>query len=110
MTDKYILKGHEPVKEPDLMKWAQWFETASRTVRKDTAIVDVAGRPVGTIDVSTVFLGLDHSFGRGPPMLFETMVFGGPLDHECERCSTWEEAEQQHERMCERVKLAGGAA
>jgi hypothetical protein len=27
--------------------------------------------------VSTVFLGLDHNFGmNGPPILFETMVFG----------------------------------
>jgi hypothetical protein len=25
--------------------------------------------------ISTIFLGLDHSFGRGPPILFETMVF-----------------------------------
>lgn len=28
----------------------------------------------GTV-VSTVFLGLDHQFGDGPPLLFETMVF-----------------------------------
>lgn len=25
--------------------------------------------------ISTVFLGLDHGFGSGPPVLFETMVF-----------------------------------
>jgi hypothetical protein len=27
-------------------------------------------------EVSTVFLGLDHQFGSGPPVLWETMVFG----------------------------------
>lgn len=26
--------------------------------------------------VSTVFLGLDHNFGFGPPVLWETMLFG----------------------------------
>lgn len=25
--------------------------------------------------VSTIHLGLDHSFGDGPPLIFETMVF-----------------------------------
>lgn len=33
---------------------------------------------VGEIMVSTVFLRTDHDFtGTGPPILFETMVFGG---------------------------------
>lgn len=26
--------------------------------------------------VSTIFLGLNHNFGEGPPILFETMIFG----------------------------------
>jgi hypothetical protein len=35
----------------------------------------------GNIGISTVFLGLDHRhFGDGPPLLFETMVFGGSRD------------------------------
>lgn len=53
--------------------------------------------------VSTVFLGLDHQYGDGPPLLFETMVFGGPLDHEMNRYSTWNEAEKGHQEMVERV-------
>ena len=66
----------------------------------------VADTYVGTTFwVSTVFLGLDHQFGRGgPPMLFETMIFGDPLDGEMLRCSTWEQAETQHAAMVERVK------
>jgi len=90
-SDKYILDGHTP-KPADLMTWARWFETA-----RDERIV--AKTAVGGMSVSTVFLGLDHSFGSGPPMLFETMIFGGPLDREYqERCSTWEQAEEMHER------------
>lgn len=57
--------------------------------------------------ISTVFLALDHSFGEdGPPILFETMVFGGELDQEQERYSTWAEAEQGHERWVQKVKVA----
>ncbi len=109
MNDKYILDGKLPVIEPDLMKWAKWFETADRIVRKDTATVKLDGDPVGEVRVSTVFLGLDHSFGSGPPLLFETMVFGGALDQEQDRCSTWEAAEKMHELMCERVKRGAAA-
>jgi len=60
--------------------------------------------------ISTVFLGIDHSFGFGEgPLLFETMVFNGPLDGEQDRYSTWDEAEAGHKAMVERVKeLADG--
>jgi len=88
MSDKYILEGHEAIECNDLMKWSAWFETADRHVAK-TKITD-------EISVSTVFLALDHSFGGGPPMLFETMVFGGPLDGQMERYRTWEFAELGH--------------
>ena len=35
------------------------------------------------VEVSTVWLGIDYSFGDGPPLIWETMVFGG-------RCSDWQ--------------------
>jgi hypothetical protein len=61
----------------------------------------VAFTKVGPYTVSTVFLVLDHNFGdSNEPILFETMVFGGEEDYEpCERCSTWDEAVEQHNRM-----------
>jgi len=53
--------------------------------------------------VSTVFLGIDHSFGHGAaPMLFETMVF--PTSELIGRCSTWQEAKELHERAVQRIK------
>ena len=55
--------------------------------------------------VSTVFLRLDHNYsGEGPPVLFETLVFGGPLSDEMERYCTEAEALEGHERMVERVR------
>lgn len=88
MTDKYILKGHEAVRCDDLMTWANWLEKADRHVRKHEA---------DGVRVSTVFMGLDHSFGDGPPLLFETMIFGGPHDGFQDRFATWEEAEEGHD-------------
>ena len=97
MSGQYVLDGHKPIEESDLLRWGQWFETADRAVAKDV---------VGNSRVSTVFLGLDHSFGSGPPMIFETMVFGGPMSDEIERYSTWEEAEKGHDEMVRRVRKA----
>ena len=94
MSDHYILDGHQAV-PVDLVTWAHWFEKAERHVANET---------IGDVRISTVFLGLDHQYGPGPPLLFETMVFGGSLDQEQTRCSTWEEAEHMHAVMVMRVK------
>lgn len=34
------------------------------------------------VEVSTVFMGLDYSFGMGTPLIYETMIFGGAHDTE----------------------------
>jgi hypothetical protein len=98
MILRYILddKGN-PVPEPSLTKWAQWFEHFK--------LRWVAETTLGDTRISTVFLGTDHRFiGEGPPILWETMVFGGSLDHEQDRCSgTREQAEAMHEAMVARV-------
>ena len=56
------------------------------------------------VTVSTVFLGLNHNWGDGEPLLYETMVFGGKLHDETERYTTVEQAREGHERMVQRVK------
>ncbi len=64
---QYILDGDgEPIECINLTEWARWFQANDRHVAKDT---------VNGFFVSTVFLGLDHSFGEGPPVLWETMIF-----------------------------------
>ena len=48
--------------------------------------------------VSTVWIGIDMGFRPdGPPIIFETMVFGGPLDCEQWRYATEVEAHAAHE-------------
>jgi hypothetical protein len=103
MSDKYILDDDgRPVPCDDLEAWAYWFETAERHVADDMDEGEGAAR----VRVSTVFLGLDHSWGHGPPVLWESMIFGGPLDGEQQRYSSREEALLGHHAMCLRASQA----
>ena len=97
MSDRYILVGHEPVREPDLLKWARWLDSAERHV-KLTEQDDVR--------VSTVFLGIDHSWDDDRPILFETMVFIDGDGGEMDRYATWDEAVEGHDRMVAKVFAA----
>jgi len=90
MMGTYVLKNREPVECPDLREWAMNVEGSRR----------IASTTVFGTYISTVFLGIDHSFGDGPPVLFETMVFDWPGHEEDEyqtRCSTWGEALSMHD-------------
>lgn len=55
------------------------------------AMRKVANTEFGSFcEVSTVFLSTDHNFRFvGPPVLWETMVFGGPWDEEQWRDTSW---------------------
>lgn len=107
-----------------VIEWAKEFEHADRRVAK--TIVDIPaylyfGRvvkwmahctwdyvmtwkmrfptlPSRSFGVSTVFLGLDHNFGGGPPLIFETMIFPSNNSSEtgCWRYSTEAEALEGH--------------
>lgn len=99
MGNNYILDDQGvPVKEPNLTKWAKWFE--------DDEVRRVAATDLDDdIRVSTVFLGIDHRFGgTGDPILYETMIFGGEHNDYQTRCCTKGEALKQHEEAVALVK------
>jgi hypothetical protein len=101
----YVLDGHEPRAVDTVEEWAAWYEEAKRRVD----FTDL-----GFCTVSTVFLGVDHNFwGKGPPILFETMVFANPVKGEAFpeelgdlslRYATWDEAEAGHADMVAEVR------
>ncbi len=67
----------------------------------DRAYCRVALTQHGDVEVSTVWIGLNHRYGGdGPPLIFETMVFGGPHDSECWRWTTEAEARAGHAELC----------
>lgn len=90
----FILEGRKAVSVEDPTEWAKFFQTVDRRVATDT--IDFDGN--GHVTVSTVFLGVDHSFGGGPPLLFETMVMSDvdDMDEVQFRYTTWDEAERGH--------------
>lgn len=92
----YILDGKQAIPTNDIERWAR-FQGGNRRVEFST---------VGDSEISTVFLGLNHNWSGGPPLLFETMVFSGALDGEQDRYTTWEQAEAGHKAMVERVKAS----
>lgn len=102
MTTRYYrLDGHEPV-PCSVTEWGTAFENMSA---RRVALTEL---PHGVV-VSTVFLGLDHSFAEeGSPILFETCVFGLDGSDVMERCSTWAQAEAQHERIVRTLTERGG--
>lgn len=98
----FVLRDREVVPTEDHEEWAQMWEKGDdvRRVAKDEL-------RVGEDDVlvSTVFLGLDHNWsGQGPPIVFETMVFGGDRDQEMLRYATWDEADSGHRRIVDELR------
>lgn len=98
----YKLDGHKTVAVSDLLTWGQLFGTVDRRVLQTF---------VGGAKVSTIFLGIDHNLvrfvgGSAAPVLFETMVFGGPLDGDQWRYETWDQAVEGHWRAYWLVRRA----
>jgi hypothetical protein len=96
MTDNYMLdeKG-EPVIASDSIQWGLWFQAAERHVADDM---------IGDVRVSTVFLGMAHGWMSGEPILWETMVFGGPLNGTQQRCGgARENAKKMHKNVKQQV-------
>lgn len=98
----YILKCRKIIRIDNILDWAKRFEDkGDRIISRDN---------FGGVLVSTVFLGLDHSFSLNedaPPILFETMVFGGSMDQYQERYATIEAAEQGHQEVLKKLRKSG---
>jgi hypothetical protein len=104
MHDYYILVDGEAV-ATDYETWLAWYEQA--TADKEPGGINsrrVAAWQRDDVEVSTVFLSFDHGSGDGPPLLFETMIFGGEHADYQERYSTRAEALAGHLRAVEMVR------
>ena len=87
MVDLYILDNEGlPVPENDVLKWGQWFENHGKE-----RIVKQTNFPEGGM-ISTVFLGMDHSFGGNTILLYETMVFKNETN--------WEDVGAYAKQLC----------
>ena len=91
--DTYVLDDQgNPVVEQDILRWSVWYGRAKNRLLKQDRVAP------GVL-VSSSFLGIHHSFifrGRSHPILWETMVIGGPHDRYCQHYATREEALAGH--------------
>lgn len=91
----YILNARgDPIEEPDTIRWAEWLE-------KNFELRRVGYTKVSSkVEVSTIFLGMDQNmpFGKGRPVLWETMIFGGRHHLYQQRYSSREDAVIGHEK------------
>lgn len=96
---KYVLNSlGEPVPCSDVLLWGAWFEQANRAIAQEH---------VGPVAISTIFLGLDHGFDDdAPPILFESMIFGGPLSGSQQRYASRAEAIVGHRELVESAREA----
>lgn len=94
----YILDENENIVTASLIEWSEFFENINNRIVKQEHIGDKW--------ISTVFLGLDHSWDESKVEIFETMVFEKNDYHElyCDRYSTWQEALEGHERALQWVR------
>jgi hypothetical protein len=92
----YILAedGETPVHvgwEP-YVRWQQDHNPTNAPMR-------VGDTYVGDVEVSTVFLCHDHNWWGGPPILWETKIFGGQYDQHQWRYHTQAEAIAKHDQI-----------
>ncbi len=92
----YKLEGKAPVKTT----LAQWVSKFTLDFREAYAELTIGGV---SVSVSTIFLGLDHNHS-GPPLLFETLIFGGEHDRRRWRYCTWPEAKTRHTEVVEALQ------
>jgi hypothetical protein len=86
----YILdEENRPVKS-SIIEAGEWLD-------KNLKRKAVKQEYIGDVYVSTVFLGLDHSFKSDKPVLWETMIFGGDHDQYQERYTSYEDALKGHQ-------------
>jgi len=88
----YILNAIGEPEQTDVLTWSMWSATTNRVVEKTQ---------IDGSSVSTVFIG--SGFGQRP-LLWETMVFDGPLDGERFCYETRMQAVRGHLEMCDRVR------
>ncbi len=95
-------KNNSPVKCTG-KEWAEWYEPAAQSGRRIVAQDELDG----SIEISTIFTGIDQGGGSGPPLLFETMTFlNGKSTGIAIRSETWEQADNQHRQMIRQVRKA----
>jgi hypothetical protein len=99
----WILEGRTPVRVEDMLAQVVWL-TAGGEEQRRVGLDEISG-----IEISTVFLGVEHGDGDGiRPNLFETMISGRSAEHgswrRFHRYTNWDDAQRSHGTIVAFVK------
>jgi hypothetical protein len=92
----YRLDGRrvEPI---EAAEWLAWCEATNGGKEY------LLGSGSAELSVDTIFLGIDRQLRDGPPLLFETIILGGPCDGQAWFSATYEDAERRHQEGCDLI-------
>jgi hypothetical protein len=99
----YILDADGEPQPCDLLTWGKWFNIHNTTVANDQ---------VGEARISTVFFGVDlrlvSGIDNGQPVLWETMIFGGPYHLHGYRYTSERAALEKHAALVAQLRAEKG--
>jgi hypothetical protein len=99
MSGMYYDKAGQPISREE------WAALRFDPDGKVSAYARIGFNTIGDVEVSTVWLGLNHEFTVGaPPVIYETMVFGGEHDQDLMRYRTEREAIDGHARAVDNIR------
>ena len=100
MSNYYYLNDDHSVMPCSSSLWSIQFEEMKKNDTRHVNVDEING-----CRVSTVWLGLNHNFfNEEVPLIFETIIFNENSDSiYMDRYSTWEEAQQGHEKAIQWV-------
>jgi hypothetical protein len=92
--------------KPTRCTWNEWLSTMGDADARTVALWQYS-----RLIVSTVFVGVDFSYGEDKrPRLWETRVTGGPLNDQFSRYPSLAEARRGHRNALARVRRAAARA
>ncbi len=97
----YFLNEDKTYRPCELDEWSNQFENMSIQ-----GVRHVAEDFINGCHVSTIWLGMNHNYFGGVPLLLETMVFDTPHsghDIYMKRYTTWEQAVEGHKKAVQWV-------
>jgi hypothetical protein len=103
-TDRYYIPDADGEPQPcDVLTWGAWFETHDKHVAHDV---------VGDARISTRFFGVDlrllGGIDNGRPVLWETMIFGGPYHLHGYRFTSERAALEKHAALVAQLRAEKG--
>ncbi len=95
----YKLSKKKPI-PCSMNEWAIFMTSASNRI--------IEQNQIGPLLISTIFTGIDHSFGHGEKKLFETTVLGLNNDIQLRwHFSTYNQAIREHRRLTLLIETKG---